>query len=89
MAAVDCDMIASIASTLLEVSDCHYIPIGWMGATAFEMDSNATTSNIISRGRPNIVALISTFIFPLGEFPPCSSLGPGIRNFEMFYHRGA
>ena len=40
-----------------------------MGAAAFAIDSNATILNVLSSDRPNIVALISTYIFPLGEFP--------------------
>ena len=46
-----------------------------MGAAAFAIDSNATILNVLSSDRPNIVALVSTYIFPLGEFPPCSSSG--------------
>lgn len=65
-----------------------YIPIGWMGAAAFAMDSNATILNILSSDRPNIVALISTYIFPLGEFPHVHLQGPFV-TLRYFYYSGA
>lgn len=42
-----------------------YIPIGWMGASAFAIGGNATILSILSSSRPNIVALISTYVFPV------------------------
>ncbi|KAJ7509778.1 AAAP amino acid permease [Mycena galericulata] len=49
----------------LAIACLIYIPIGWMGAAAFAIDSDATILNVLLSDRPNIVALISTYVFPL------------------------
>ena len=38
-----------------------------MGASAFVIVDNATILSILASKRPNIVALISTYVFPVGK----------------------
>ena len=54
----------------LLVSCVIYIPLGWMGASAFHIQDNASILNIFSANHTNIVALVSTYIFPIGDSLP-------------------
>lgn len=58
------------------ISCLLYIPIGWVGASAFHSGNSSTILNVLEDTRPNLAAVISTYVFPLCMSPPSHSMRP-------------
>ncbi|KAH7887300.1 AAAP amino acid permease [Phlebopus sp. FC_14] len=49
----------------LAISCIIYIPVGWLGASAYRYENNATILGVLSTDSHNIMGLVSTYMFPL------------------------